>query len=398
MDYSDFGFWALNQDQPCYLSDNIDPHCLLASGAWATSQCLNDPASSQLAEDVDRSMYSEMVGDDWEDLLAFFNEDEQPSKNLARSNVHASSEHPNRDRPVHEQEEIPAPGSRVPPSFPPSLISRPLRPEAIAFRPAATGQEHWDHSATYATHTASVDGSFGSNSSSHWSGYSTPVSVDSGSTPMLQIPHERTIRVSAIQRAAHQSRVQRLKSPANRRRNHSRHSQMRSTEGSPASAIHSDVSPVHPVNTLGWEPGLASSEDITAWSQGTYTPAEPQCPSNNGISPLPYRLGLQQEARSPTGSTVPFFCSSEGCPKVFPSKSDLDHHERYHGPRKHSCSLCSRSFIFPKDLKRHMKTHSQERHLFCTDIGCQYHVKGFQRDDHLKRHAQNAHGTVKRSR
>ncbi|CAD6893702.1 unnamed protein product [Tilletia controversa] len=58
-----------------------------------------------------------------------------------------------------------------------------------------------------------------------------------------------------------------------------------------------------------------------------------------------------------------------------------------HNP--HGCPVCNRRFIRLEHLKRHFKTHSQERPYPCPWAGCQ---KAFgrtdNRDQHIKTHAK----------
>lgn len=58
-----------------------------------------------------------------------------------------------------------------------------------------------------------------------------------------------------------------------------------------------------------------------------------------------------------------FKCKAPGCGKVFDRQSDLSKHEKYHLPeeeRPFKCELCSKRFLFQKDLRRHEQTPHAE--------------------------------------
>lgn len=55
-----------------------------------------------------------------------------------------------------------------------------------------------------------------------------------------------------------------------------------------------------------------------------------------------------------------FICYHEGCEEVFDRQCDLSQHERNHlvyEQRPYGCEICNKRFLFPKDLRRHEKTH-----------------------------------------
>ncbi|USW55447.1 Putative R3H domain, Zinc finger C2H2-type, Zinc finger C2H2 superfamily, R3H domain superfamily [Septoria linicola] len=82
----------------------------------------------------------------------------------------------------------------------------------------------------------------------------------------------------------------------------------------------------------------------------------------SGCSVISQMLSEHSEAsatkkrkRMPKGS---YPCTFGACDKVFHRDGDRRKHEKNHsGERKHTCEKCSRGFLFPKDLKRHMVTH-----------------------------------------
>lgn len=276
--------------------------------------------------------------------------------------------------------------------------SRSLRPEAVEFRPSALDQEH---------HTSFIDPACGRYALGSWPRYSTPIIADSQHMPMIDV--RPATYMPAIQRAANHYRRQRLQPfPINHQGDNglTRIDQLNFASpssgcGSPIEGLPQScavpVTQVPPINYYEWEHGRAPAEDIQAWTQGAYIPAASHFSTDHLVPPLSSGSVSRQGTASTAGSNGSFYCSSEGCHKYFDKKSSLDHHERNHRVRQHACSVCDKAFVFHKDLRRHEKTHEQERHIFCMNVGCRYHTIGFQRNDHLKRHMQNVHGPPKKS-
>ena len=55
-----------------------------------------------------------------------------------------------------------------------------------------------------------------------------------------------------------------------------------------------------------------------------------------------------------------YSCDFPGCEKSYDRKCDLSHHQRSHRPKDtlpYPCEWCGERFPFPKDLRRHEKTH-----------------------------------------
>ncbi|KAK4499336.1 hypothetical protein PRZ48_009849 [Zasmidium cellare] len=153
-------------------------------------------------------------------------------------------------------------------------------------------------------------------------------------------------------------------------------------------------------NFLGWhhsghQQNIAPSEDIPSWTRGPYSVANfpnvpPPPPTQSTVD---NDKGKKKVSARSVRSTGTFICSHPGCNKPHDSKSELDHHARNHDKSKRTklCPICGDGFLFDKDVKRHMKVHDQERHIFCNYIDCPYRHKGFKRKDHLERHVKNKH-------
>ena len=60
------------------------------------------------------------------------------------------------------------------------------------------------------------------------------------------------------------------------------------------------------------------------------------------------------------GCEKSYSCDFPGCEKSYDRKCDLSHHQRSHRPKDtlpYPCEWCGERFPFPKDLRRHEKTH-----------------------------------------
>lgn len=66
------------------------------------------------------------------------------------------------------------------------------------------------------------------------------------------------------------------------------------------------------------------------------------------------------------------------------------HHAALHRQKKkiHKCDQCRKGFLYPKDLRRHQKTHRGTKFEACEFDGC---TKVFSRKDNLKRHMEKKH-------
>lgn len=126
----------------------------------------------------------------------------------------------------------------------------------------------------------------------------------------------------------------------------------------------------------------------------------------------------------PNGSAMGdrFPCHELGCNNTYKSKSGLMYghnsnpipmemahtgyskHARRHKPDyKNSLRFkcdhdnCSNLFEYQKDLNRHLETHKTDppRPFKCSIEGCEFHTKGFTRNDHLIRHNRVQHNHKK---
>ena len=125
--------------------------------------------------------------------------------------------------------------------------------------------------------------------------------------------------------------------------------------------------------------------DMARWQERVYAP-----PGTEDVLHLPKPPPVTRHQRS-ASTTSPSTYVCPRCRKSHARKSDLDHHLRYHASGTHGCGHCTKTFHFPKDLRRHEKIHSGDRGLFCDVTGCKFQIKGFQRQDHLNRHRTTKH-------
>ncbi|KAM0718882.1 hypothetical protein Q7P37_005954 [Cladosporium fusiforme] len=127
--------------------------------------------------------------------------------------------------------------------------------------------------------------------------------------------------------------------------------------------------------------------DVRRWMQGPYTILDRTNPSrlapSRSISTSRRRRNLVSE----DGSATTLSCEYPGCSQTFSSKSKLDHHVRWHGPKDKICLICGKGFVAIKDLKRHQTSHFPEENMFFCEVeGCPYSIKGFNRKDNWHRH------------
>ncbi|EME77227.1 uncharacterized protein MYCFIDRAFT_9903, partial [Pseudocercospora fijiensis CIRAD86] len=51
-------------------------------------------------------------------------------------------------------------------------------------------------------------------------------------------------------------------------------------------------------------------------------------------------------------------CTIDGCDKAFDHDGERRKHEKNHGgERPYVCRRCGKGFLYPKDLRRHARTH-----------------------------------------
>lgn len=69
--------------------------------------------------------------------------------------------------------------------------------------------------------------------------------------------------------------------------------------------------------------------------------------------------------------------------------------------RRHPCTTegCEKRFLYPKDVRRHERTHrhDRDRPYRCIVQNCEYYTEGFDRQEHLTRHLRAVHPSVWRS-
>ncbi|KAF2673104.1 hypothetical protein BT63DRAFT_410151 [Microthyrium microscopicum] len=63
-----------------------------------------------------------------------------------------------------------------------------------------------------------------------------------------------------------------------------------------------------------------------------------------------------------------------------PSEAGVSH------DRSHRCTECDKTFLYPKDLRRHLTTHSGHK-----NFNCAYCIKSFTRKDNMNRHVRDDH-------
>ena len=98
---------------------------------------------------------------------------------------------------------------------------------------------------------------------------------------------------------------------------------------------------------------------------------------------------LKRHIRRIHNPNLPFTCQL--CKKVLSSREDYrEHRKEAHGinivPDEfkpvHECQYCGKKFRYPSDIKRHLRTHSNERAFQCEICG-----KAFKEELYAKRHA-----------
>ncbi|KAH7355242.1 hypothetical protein BKA65DRAFT_549311 [Rhexocercosporidium sp. MPI-PUGE-AT-0058] len=163
--------------------------------------------------------------------------------------------------------------------------------------------------------------------------------------------------------------------------------------------IGADMLPPSPTRQLQL-PLYGSNMILPSYIDTSLTPSWAD-PSTSNSSPSATSSRMSFSTTSST-STPPNASSStsEGsfvcrfCAQTFAQKCLLNRHINTH-TKPYACPFdsCSTRRATNRDLKRHMIVHDpvSAPAFLCTERGCEFSVKGFNRRDNLKRHMENVH-------
>lgn len=146
----------------------------------------------------------------------------------------------------------------------------------------------------------------------------------------------------------------------------------------------------HPLNTesvqlLDDNATTIQPSTVQEWVDGSYNAGDRRSP--------PATSHIHQRRNAPRQGGFP--CLISDCGKVYDRHCDLTRHKKVHldkSARPYKCSTCDEGFIYPKDRKRHQKTHIPQS-LSCPVQGCNNKV-GFSRKDNLRRHMRKQHPRI----
>ena len=120
---------------------------------------------------------------------------------------------------------------------------------------------------------------------------------------------------------------------------------------------------------------------------------------NHLMPPTPTLKTRQRRTSSAASRSSTHSCSTDGCVETFRTANELYHHQRNkhtdYASRPCACTRCDKRFLYPKDLRRHERTHEHgSRQFYCHQSTCKWHTRGFGRQDHLDRHVRDVHNGI----